>query len=345
MKPLSPKTLEKMYAGLGISPDTADLLHRYFLCFSNLYGVIFVRDAWNVFRDYEGTGLLHKKDFLAFSGIVQREPGHPYAVIELKEAYSGETTEDPADRLIVNGRLIGSGYGKYALLYATEEKQAGKPYWLPERKEDFLANTEDRFFLSREGKEMVRFLSGLRTDGRYRDWEGKPKGVLLDLDGRPVAGKRLPEFALYTRSEQSDIEYFKSGAKKERLRREYAKTALEKVLDRIFTDLQTGGVLPDRSPGMSMQILLDLLCGDLGVSLTKAQAERLIGLYAELNNRSHLWLNRGWRPDEMGRGRRPGLPERLEAGPGLKKLMEQDPVARAEFERKLADRGIALEED
>lgn len=61
MKHLSPKTLEKKYAELGLSQDKIDLLHDYFLCFSNLYGVISVGDAWNVFREYEGIRLLHKK--------------------------------------------------------------------------------------------------------------------------------------------------------------------------------------------------------------------------------------------------------------------------------------------
>lgn len=45
LKPLSQKTLEKKYAELGISQSKIDLLRKYFLCFSNLYGVIPIRDA------------------------------------------------------------------------------------------------------------------------------------------------------------------------------------------------------------------------------------------------------------------------------------------------------------
>ncbi len=116
----------KKYADLGLSQDKIDLLHDYFLCFSNLYGVISAGEAWNVFREYEGIRLLHKRDFVAFSGIVQREPGHPYTVLELKGVYTAETTADPAKRLIVNNRLIGSGHGRYTLLYNTAEKQQNK---------------------------------------------------------------------------------------------------------------------------------------------------------------------------------------------------------------------------
>ena len=132
MKPLSPKTLEKKYTELRLSQEKIDLLHDYFLCFTNLYGVISVGEAWNIFREYEGTRLLHKKDFVAFSGIVQREPGHPYTVLERKEVYTGETTEDPAKRLIVNNLLIGTGYYKYVLLYNTVDGQMNKPYYLPD---------------------------------------------------------------------------------------------------------------------------------------------------------------------------------------------------------------------
>lgn len=40
MKPLSPKTLERKYAELGLSKAKIDLLRNYFLCFANLYGIL-----------------------------------------------------------------------------------------------------------------------------------------------------------------------------------------------------------------------------------------------------------------------------------------------------------------
>ena len=90
LKPLSKKTLEKKYAELGLPKEKTDLLHTYFFCFAHLYGVISVREAWDVFRHYEGVGVVRRKDFAAFSGIVQREPDHPYSILELKEVYRGE---------------------------------------------------------------------------------------------------------------------------------------------------------------------------------------------------------------------------------------------------------------
>lgn len=345
MKPLSPKTLEKKYAELGLSQDKIDLLHDYFLCFSNLYGVISVEEAWNVFREYEVLQLLHKKDFVAFSGIVQREPGHPYSVLELKEVYSGETTADPAKRLIVNNRLIGTGYQKYALLYNTVDLQMNKPYYLPAEKASFLANVEDRFFLSPDGKQMVHFLGGLKTDGRYRDLDGKPRGEILDLDGNPAAGKRLSDFICYTQDEQFDIDYAKSEARKEKLRQEYRTTALDKVLYYIFRDIQTGGNLPNESPAETMQFLADFLSQELGVEFTRARMEQFCELYTNLNNHSHLWLNCGWRPDELRRSNPSGLPESISIGPNMKKLFVEGKMDQAAFERQLKELGIKLSKE
>ena len=345
MKPLSQKTLAKKFAELGLSQEKLDLLQDYFLCFSNLYGVISVGEAWNVFKHYEGINQLHKRDFVAFSGVVQREPGHPYTVLELKEVYTGETTEDPAERLIVNNRLVGTGYYKYTLLYNTVDKRQDKPYYLPAEKAAFLANVEDGFFLSPDGKQMVRFLSGLKTDGRYRGFDGKPRGDILDLDGNPVTGKCLSDFVCYTQDELFEIDYAKSDAKREKLRKEYRTTALDKVLYFVFRDIQTGGVLPGESPAETMQFLADFLSCDLGVQFTRAQKERFCELYSSLNNHSHLWLNCGWRPDELRRGSAAGIPETLSIGPNLKKLFEEGRMDQKEFEQELRKLGIKLSKE
>ena len=106
MKPLSPKTLERKYAELGLSKAKIDLLRNYFLCFANLYGILEVREAWDVFKHYEGNKI-RKKDFIAFSGIVQREPDLPFSVLELNEVFTDEPAGKPDMRLIVNNDLIG----------------------------------------------------------------------------------------------------------------------------------------------------------------------------------------------------------------------------------------------
>ena len=224
MKPLSQKTLEKKYAELGLPKAKTDLLHDYFLCFANLYGVLVVREAWNVFKHFEGNKI-RKKDFIAFSGIVQREPDLPYSILELNELFPDEPAGMSDMRLIVNNDLIGFGYNKFSRIYVLADLSADKPIWLPDSKEELFAFMTDQFYLSPEGKKMAEFLSKLKTDGVFKNYDGKPKGEILDIDGNPVKGKCLSDFVFYTHDEQFAIDYYKSEAKKEALRRLYKETA------------------------------------------------------------------------------------------------------------------------
>lgn len=341
MKPLSAKTLEKKYGELRLSKEKIALLHDYYNCFANLYGVIMVKEAWNVFRHFEGLGLLHKKDFIAFSGIVQREAGHLYSIIELKEAYTGEKSDAPSDRLIVHNDLIGSGHGKYALLYNTEEYQVDKPYFLPDKKQDFLSFTEDRFYLSDVGMKMVRFLSKLKSDGRFKDFNGTNVGEILDTDGKPVKGRRLSDFVFYTQDELFDIEYHKNEVKKEALRQKYKTTALDKILNYIRIVLQTGGYIR-MSPADTIGFLTKEMERNMGISLTMSQLEQFIGLHTDLNNYSHLWLNCGWSPHDLSRKMGNGRPQSISIGPNMKKMFEIGEMDRGEFEQKMKELGIKV---
>ena len=53
MNPLSPKTIEKRFKEAGITLNERELLHKYMLCFSNLYGCIEIGVLWNVFKSYK----------------------------------------------------------------------------------------------------------------------------------------------------------------------------------------------------------------------------------------------------------------------------------------------------
>ena len=117
------------------------------------------------------------------------------------------------------------------------------------------------------------------------------------------------------------------------LRQEYRTTALDKVLYYICRDIQTSGNLPNESPAETMQFLADFLSQDLGVEFTRARMERFCELYTNLNNHSHLWLNCGWRPDELRRSNPSGLPESISIGPNMKKLFVEGKMDQAAFER------------
>ncbi|MCR5653676.1 MAG: hypothetical protein K6F88_07720 [Ruminococcus sp.] len=341
MKPLSSKTLEKKYAELGLSKEKLSLLHDYYNCFANLYGVIMIREAWDIFRHYEGVGLVRKKDFVAFSGIVQREAGHLYSVLELKDVYSDETTDDPAFRLIVHNDLIGHGYGKYSLLYNTVEGQSDKPYYLPDDKREFLSFKEDQFYLSAFGKRMVQFLNKLKSNGKFKNYHGEIKGEILDINGNHVKGKHLSDFVFYTQDEQFDIDYHKSEAQKERLRQEYKTSALEKIMERIRLEIQTGGYFSS-SPVETIQFLTEYMDRELGVELTLEQLKNFINLHTSLNNNSHLWLNCGWRPFDMSRQFGRGKPTSISIGPNMRTMFENGDLDRNEFERMMKKLGIDI---
>ena len=82
---------------------------------------------------------------------------------------------------------------------------------------------------------MAEFLSKLKTDGVFKNYKGKPLGEILDVDGNPVKGKHLSDFVFFTHDEQFAIDYYKSEAKKEALRRLYKETALKKIQLRLET--------------------------------------------------------------------------------------------------------------
>lgn len=342
LKPLSQKTLEKKYAELGLPQNKIDLLRKYFLCFSNLYGVLPIRDAWEIFKHYEGI-TIHKKDFVSFSGIVQREAGLPYSIYESKEIYS-EEDDDPLYRMIVNNKLVLSGYDRFINVYSTVERQGDKPYYIPEKSilESF---TEDRFYLTPHGKEMKSFVENLKTTGISKNYDGKPNGELTDLNGASIKGRRLAECVFHTQNEKFELEYFKSESKKQKLLEAFSIPASEKILRRIEEYIMTGGVLENESPVQEIEFLIDFLNEDFGVELAKKQFERFVELFMELNNKSNLWLNCGWSPDELFKKSAHKIPSTISMGSNMKKMFASGEMDREEFEKQLAQMGIALSDE
>ena len=339
LKPLSQKTIDKKYSELGLSKAKTDMLHKYFLCFSNLYGIITVRDAWDIFKHYEGTDV-SKKDFVAFSGIVQREAGLSYSVYEMKDIYS-EEKDDPLDRMIVNNRLVSFGYYKFQLVYRVAEYQGNKPYYIPEKQilESFI---EDRFYLTPYGNSMKLFIEKLRTSGIGKDFKGTSDRELTDLNGMPIKGKCLSECVFLTREEKFDIDYYKDNVKKQKLFEIYNVPASEKILKRIEDTIMTGNVFDDQSPLDEMKFLIDFLNECFGVELSKAKTERFLELYTKLNNNSNLWLNCGWSPEKLAEKYSNKMPRSLLIGPNLKNLFDSGEMDREQFENRLARLGLSV---
>ena len=188
---------------------------------------------------------------------------------------------------------------------------------------------------------MAEFLSKLKTDGVFKNYKGKPLGEILDVDGNPVKGKHLSDFVFFTHDEQFAIDYYKSEAKKEALRRLYKETAIKKILDYIRTDIQIGNHYRN-GIGEDLHYTLNYLDNDLGVVLTEKQLEQFVELYTNLNNHSHLWQNCGWKPHDLFRATNNVLPKSISIGPHLQKLFDSGEMDREEFEEGLRQMGIKL---
>ena len=50
-KPLSEKSLKRLYTQTGLSTEAYDFLHSLFAACANLYGAIALRDVWSVYRE------------------------------------------------------------------------------------------------------------------------------------------------------------------------------------------------------------------------------------------------------------------------------------------------------
>ena len=187
-KPLSPKTLEKRYAELGLSDEKLQLLHTFFRCASNFTAFCRCLMHGKFSKHYEGLRV-HKKDFVAFSGVAQRDASLPYAIYELRELYSDEPWGDPLDRTIVNKDMVMHGYYRFLYVYNTLENQRCQSFLVPDQ-EIFLSFAEDRFYLTPQGKGHGGLYRRPAESGTQRRWNGEVIGPMLDLNGEPALGKK-----------------------------------------------------------------------------------------------------------------------------------------------------------
>mgnify|MGYP000804915703 FL=1 len=126
-KPLSEKSLKRLYTQAGLSTEAYDFLHSLFAACANLYGAIALRDVWSVYQELKSEApRIRRQDLVAFSAIVRREV-QPYRVYEIEELYTEEPHND-LDRHIVSKELIGTGYGKMFSFYALMEGLGNHPY-------------------------------------------------------------------------------------------------------------------------------------------------------------------------------------------------------------------------
>ena len=78
-----------MYKESGLSNEKIEFLGKLFDGAAALYGIITLKDLWNVYKEYAEKVpaiRLHRKDIIAFSSIARREE-HYYYIYEIDELY------------------------------------------------------------------------------------------------------------------------------------------------------------------------------------------------------------------------------------------------------------------
>ena len=337
-KPLSEKTINKMYAEANLEGEKKEFLHRFFKAAANLYGSIMLQDIWYVYREYSkyaDTPTLHKKDFIAFSSIVRRAEVS-YFVFEVNEIYCDDQPKDN-ERFIVTKQMVGNGYGKFHALWNLNDMQQEKPLYIPK---DFLEYVE--LPVSRAQKEMLDFLSNLKvTANEYTNDFGK----VYPCEHQ---GQRLGEFDFLDSDERFEVKYMggeieggpKGNAKKVA---EYLEERKGPESDKLMRDFMWRTYSGWADPQMSMKFLFKEL-NEVGVQLTEKQLRKLIELINEVHNNTHVWVNRGWTPMELTQQyiRNHAGPQAISFGPGIERAISEGKMNREELIKMFEAKGFKV---
>ena len=337
MKPLSLKTLQNMYIKARINEDESILLHKYLLCFSNLYGCIQIKDLWDVFKQYKEK--INKEKFFDFIDIAQREENE-YYIFNLNEAYTGETSTETKDKLLVNNSLIKRFELKFWYLHRLEEYKDERhgPY-VPSKDELFKFD-HNLFYENTIGRKMIDFVSNLKASGFEYDKFNDAKEELLDVNGKSIKGKPLKDIVCYNRWEKFEINYCKRENEKEYLIKESSFTCAEKILKGIerWASIENPNNFTD-----SLTHVLDYINYDFGADVSKNEIEEFIKIYIELTNNSNRWSMFGWSPNEL-RKTMPKLdgPIELQIGPNMQEMINNGDYNISDLEEAIKENNMNI---
>lgn len=140
------KKLKELYAKLTLPPETQKLLHQYFAAFANLYGILPLRKALDIYTTQNG--FLPEADFAAFAEVVRHDK-HYYYILGEDDLYDDAPPADPMNREIVAEHLLIDDDDYEDMKYV----QRGRPYYIPQR-DMLLRYADDSYY-----EETPAFLS------------------------------------------------------------------------------------------------------------------------------------------------------------------------------------------
>ncbi len=340
-KPLSEKTLERMYRESGLKEEQIKFLSGLFEGASSLYGVIQLKDLWNVYRelsDKTDTVKLQRKDIYAFSSIARREE-HSYRIFEIDEFYTKEKRSDGERFLVLNE--INDDMGR-DVFYNLVEQQNGKPFYVPED----LASISGHV-ISKEEKALRDYLENLVSTA---DTIPPLSGNRSIMETSPYKGKKLSDFIHLSRHDRFEIQWLSGEVeggrktKNEKLLEAFRKSVEVPYSERIMVNLRLEAFTLWLTAQEMISYFFDKLT-EVGVEMPLDKANCLMSLVSDFINSSRLYANRGWTPKELfeiQRKTNPG-PMRMSFGPGMIKAMKEGNISLDELRRQCREMGLNVE--
>ena len=328
-KPLSQKSLDKMYAQAEIDVEMSDYLHKLFAACANLYGAICVRDIWELFHNNEDfPQKLRQKDLIAFSAIARREV-QPYHIYEVDEMYSNEKRKE-LYRMVIHQDLVLYGPNRFYRAYEVLDKAYKHPPYVPA---DILKFAEP--FKTAQEEALERFLGRLRVT---MDEYVMPSGRVLPC---VYKGQRLKDFSFLSYDDKFELEYFKNKPKQlESIRRETAGNAAEKLVRKFVFQDKVG----EFSTAKLIEYMLDEL-DEMGVDMNDYQLERLVPLVNDLHNSLNMWCLGGWSPKELAKKTSFSGTPVMTFGPGMQKAFAEGTLDREQLINEVRKHGFIVEDD
>ena len=328
-KPLAQKTIARLYAQAGLCEPQIAFARRFCTACANLYGCVTADEAWQVYRELSAktqTVPLHRRDFYAALKILRRE-SLPFYVFEIDEIYSAEPRRDSL-LTIAHRDLVGSGFHKFAAVYAIRKAVGGKPFYLPENLLTFVDPPQPA-----QEQKLLRLLGGLKsTRSRYKDRFG-------ELHNCPYKGSEYDAYELDRLNGKT--EDCKGNPKRA--------AALEAKLNSITAAQYLVRLLKQENDIGCLDVneILDWFYDDLtamGVLLTEEQLLSLLEAISEMWNNQHLWCNRGWTPNELSVRLYGGAPPTtVTFGSGMQAAFANGEIDKAALIRQLHELGLKTE--
>lgn len=165
------RTLNRMYREIPMKDTTSRILRKYFTAMANLYGIIPLREAYEIAKHFSPRSF-SEEEFFAFARIAAHEDNN-HEILGEEALYTDGQPTAFADYEIVNLDLLEDIASEEMAYYKVKERQHGKDYYIPPTKEELLAYTDDGYVAVTP--EYTAFKHFLRT--HY-----EPDEELFDID-------------------------------------------------------------------------------------------------------------------------------------------------------------------